>query len=149
MSERDKNIPNIRQTSQLNKELLVSYQKIEGKDVYQRKILINRILDFTNDCRYIINRGSIPSNPKKKLADKTIKTLKNYIYDWSDRSLEIKRTMPSITKVSQYRYERLDYQVASQEQPAAIPMIPHRKSGKTRKRIRLRTIIRDFYSGDL
>jgi len=109
--------------------------------------LLIRITEFVNECRYILNRGVVPTNPKKKLAKRTVQMVENYMSKWSRISLDVKKNTSSTVRLLSYRYARATYDEPSDNEFATSIEALSVSSDQTEERIKLgkRGVSRDFY----
>lgn len=140
---------NISQLSREGRNVQVLYQQWkEGIYPETSGILLERITAFIHECRYVLNRGTVPTNPKRKLAERTVKMLEAHMSKWSRISKDIKKTAPLTVRLPSYLYERATYNEASDSDPATPIEAVKKSSVQTQEKIKLgkRGVSRDFYT---
>lgn len=147
-SDKGDNHLNVRQLGQENKEMGLSYEHWKEGRLPESSRFIERITEFICECRYVLNRGTVPTNPKKNLARRTVKMLNNYMSKWSDIRAEIKQSESPTPRTLVHGYKRETYDVVSRDVLAtSLYFVVHRLPGRPRKPAKLGTrgISRDFY----
>lgn len=139
---------NISQLSREYKSVEVLYQQWkEGSYPETSDVLLMRITVFVNECRYVLNRGTVPRNPERKLADRTVKILETHMSKLSRISIDIKKTTSPKARLLSYRYERATYREASDSDPATPIEHIQKLSVRPHEKVKLgkRGVSRDFY----
>jgi hypothetical protein len=139
---------NIRQLTQENKEMELSYGDWKEGKLSESSRLIERITGFICECRYILNRGTVPTNPKKNLAERTVKMLNNYMSKWTSIRAKIKQSERPTPRTLVHGYKRETYEVVSLDVLAtSLQLVVQGLLGRRRKPVKLGTrgISRDFY----
>jgi hypothetical protein len=135
---------NIHQIYTLNKELGEVFIHItQGNKTNEIEFLSNAISVFVMNCRYILNEGTLPSNPKKRLDPRTMKTLNKYISNWSKPSIELDRIQPSKPILKKKRYERHGYSESSENESVERTIVAHVVS-KGIVEIRIKGVSRNY-----
>jgi len=141
---------NTRQISQENKKIVALYEQWENRFSIKRSItLLEKIAFCFCECRYVLNRGTVPSNPKKQLAPKTEQMLYNYMTNWSKINVEIKSIMKERIKIKLLRYgfTRRGYKEITEESISTSTNQIRNPSSTIKQvdRVSNRGFSRDFY----
>jgi hypothetical protein len=140
---------NISQLLKEGRNVDVLYQQWKkGVDPETSGVLLKRINALVHECRYVLNRGTVPTNPKKKLAERTVKMLETHMSKWSEISIDVKKNTPLTAGLLLYLYERATYKEVLHSDPATPIETVQKVSVQTHENIKLgkRGVSRDFYT---